>query len=590
MQIPRPEHPRPQFVRQDWLNLNGEWEFAEDPGKSGEARGLSSGTALPQRILVPFCPESRLSGIGKVDFMPCVWYRRQFRVPQAWDGRRVLLHFDAVDYEATVWVNGKLAGSHRGGYVPFTLEVTRLLRPGENELVVRAVDDTRSPLQPSGKQSPRFESYGCMYTRTTGIWQTVWLEAVPESYLAGVRITPDLDAGRLHLQVRVEGPVPGSGPAGLTLRARAKASGAFVAEGHTAAATPVTTLVLDVPQPRPWSPEDPFLYDLELVLEGPGGAVDQVQSYFGMRKVHLQDGSIWLNNKPVFQRLVLDQGFYPDGIYTAPSDEALKRDLELSLAMGFNGARLHEKVFEPRFLYWADRLGYLVWGEFPNWGIDHRHPEALERFLGEWLTALERDYSSPSLVGWCPFNETPGNQNPELIRTVHRVTKQVDPTRPVVDTSGYVHVETDVYDSHNYEQDPSKFAAAFEPLARGEAGWKNGHAEQNSGHVIGQPYFVSEYGGIWWNPQGDENGWGYGQRPTSEAEFHARYKALTETLLFNPHMCAFCYTQLYDVEQEVNGLYTYDRRPKFDPAVIRAVNAQPAAIEQGAGQATRRAG
>jgi hypothetical protein len=313
-------------------------------------------------------------------------------------------------------------------------------------------------------------------------------------------------------------------------------------------------------------------------LESPSGALDTVSSYFGLREVQLANGAICLNGKPLFQRLVLDQGFYPDGIYTAPSDEALRRDVGLSLAVGFSGARLHEKVFEPRFLYWADKLGYLCWGEFPNWGLDHGHPGALARMMPEWLEALERDFSHPAIVGWCPFNETPAEQDETLIRAIYRATKAADKTRPVIDTSGYHHVETDIYDSHNYEQDPEKFAAAFRPLAAGGEAWRN-DPDHHCAHA-GEPYFVSEYGGTWWNPgQSGEQAWGYGDRPRSEQELVARFRALTETLLFHPRMCAFCYTQLYDIEQEVNGLYTYDRRAKLDPAVFEAINRQRAALE-----------
>jgi beta-galactosidase/beta-glucuronidase len=277
--------------------------------------------------------------------------------------------------------------------------------------------------------------------------------------------------------------------------------------------------------------------------------------------------------------LVLDQGFYPNGIYTAPSDAALKKDVELSMALGFNGARLHQKVFEPRLLYWADKFGYIVWGEYPDWGIDYSHPKALERVLPEWLEVMERDFNHPAIVGWCPFNETPGAQNPELLRIVHRATKALDPTRPAIDTSGYVHVETDVDDCHNYEQDPEKFAALFDDFKTSDRVWHNAHAV--GAPYAGQPYFVSEYGGIWWNPgQKDAKSWGYGNRPKSADEFLARYRALTEALLFHPKMFGFCYTQLTDVEQEVNGLYTYDRKPKFDPKIIRAINSQKAAIEE----------
>jgi hypothetical protein len=256
----------------------------------------------------------------------------------------------------------------------------------------------------------------------------------------------------------------------------------------------------------------------------------------------------------------------------------MRHDIELSMAMGFNGARLHQKVFEARFLYWADRMGYLVWGEYPNWGLDHADPAALERVMSEWIEVLERDYNHPAIVGWCPFNETNPAQNPELLRMIYRMTKAIDPTRPVIDTSGYVHVETDIYDSHNYEQDPRKFAAAFEAFKTSNEVYRN--FVKDDAAYLGQPYFCSEYGGIWWNPgQTDKKAWGYGDRPTSEAEFIARYRELTEALLFHPNMFAFCYTQLTDVEQEVNGLYTYDRQPKFDPAIIRQINMQPAAIE-----------
>jgi len=570
--FPRPEYPRPQMVREEWLNLNGRWEFEMDPGLSGEERGLHLGRPLKGSIVVPFCPESRLSGVGHKDFMPCVWYRRSFAFPEEWKGKRILLHFGAVDYEASVWVNGKLAGAHRGGYSSFSFEITHLLKKGENQIVVRAVDDTRSNLQPTGKQSKKYESYGCHYSRVTGIWQTVWLEAVPFTYLRWFRLYPDLDQGKLSVHAGVDGDAEG-----LILRAKAFASGKKVGEESVSACGPIS-FALKLSEVHPWEVKNPFLYELEFSLEKEGRQLDLVKSYFGLRKVHIQGKKVLINNRPIFQRLVLDQGYYPDGLYTAPSDEALKKDIELSQRMGFNGARLHQKVFEPRFLYWADRLGYLVWGEYPNWGLDHSHPKALERMLTEWIEVLERDFNHPSIIGWCPFNETPPSQNPELLRSIFRVTKMIDPTRPVIDTSGYVHVETDIYDCHNYEQDPKKFASYFSEFVKSDKVWRN--FPENNAPYQGQPYFVSEYGGIWWNPgQEDEKGWGYGTRPKTEKEFLERYRALTESLLFHPKIFGFCYTQLYDIEQEVNGLYTYDRRPKFDPEIIRKINSQRAAIE-----------
>jgi len=574
--IPRPEYPRPQFVKEEWLNLNGEWEFEMDPGRSGVQRGLMNADKLAQKITVPFCPESELSGIGNKDFMQAVWYRRTVKLPEGWKGKRVLLHFGAVDYETRVWINGKEAGSHRGGYTPFTFEVTDLLQEGENVISVYAEDDTRSSRQASGKQCPDFYSRGCHYTRTTGIWQTVWLEAVPEAYIADVKLTPDLDGGWVYIEARVDG-----GTKDMTLKAQALMNGSPAGEAQAQCFGGIAAVPLVLSEVRAWSPEDPFLYDLKLSLEGSSGAIDHVDSYFGVRSIKIDPPAVLLNGKPVFQRLVLDQGFYPDGIYTAPTDEALKNDVEISLGLGFNGARLHQKVFEPRFLYWADKMGYLLWDEYPNWGINHSSHEITEQYLAEWMEVLDRDYNHPSIVGWCPFNETPRNQNPELLRRVYRVTKAIDHTRPVIDTSGYVHVETDLYDVHDYDQNPETFAERYRPLAEGGEARRN--SPEHDALYMGQPYWVSEYGGIWWNPgQQDDKGWGYGGvggRPKNEAEFLERYRKLTKILLKHPRMCAFCYTQLYDIEQEVNGLYYYNREAKFDPERIREINSQKAALE-----------
>lgn len=576
MVIPRPEYPRPRLTRPQWLNLNGVWQFDRDPGRSGAARGLPVADSLPGEILVPFCMESALSGLGETDFMPAVWYRRTVRIPDDWDGQRVLLHIGACDYATRIWVNGQPVGHHVGGYTPICVEVTEALQAGDNAITICAEDDIRSPLQPAGKQSKRYGSYGCLYTRTTGIWQTVWLEPVPRTYIADLRVLPDLGGGT----VRLEAELAGDASRG-TLAAQVSLAGAAVASGSVRYAGSRATLTLAIPDPQPWGPGHPVLYDLDVTLGTQAGSRDQVRSYVGMRDVTLGDKVILLNGEPVFQRLVLDQGFYPDGIYTAPSDEALRRDIELGLAAGFNGARLHQKVFEPRTLYWADRLGYLVWDEYPSWGIDLADPRATAVFAQEWLEVMRRDYSHPSLVGWCPNNETSPHHDPDIVRTIYRLAKAADASRPVIDTSGYIHVETDVFDVHDYEQNSEAFAANYAPMASGGEAYVR--FPERSAPYQGQPYFVSEYGGIWWNPgQQDEEGWGYGGvegRPRSIEEYLVRYRALTEALLANPAICAFCYTQLTDVEQEVNGVYFYDRSEKFDPARLHEINSQKAAIE-----------
>ena len=295
-----------------------------------------------------------------------------------------------------------------------------------------------------------------------------------------------------------------------------------------------------------------------------------------MRNVSLTDKAILINGKPVFQRLILDQGFYMDGVYTAPSDDELRKDIERSIAMGFNGARLHEKVFEPRFLYWADKLGYLCWGEHANWGLDISNPEGMMAFLPEWVEILNRDISHPSIVGWCPFNETQGNQDNRILEYIYKVTREIDPTRPIIDTSGWVHTKfTDVYDMHDYDQDIESFARKLDPFKTGDTPYVT--LSDPSTYKKGTPYFVSEFGGTWWAP--DKEGWGYGNAPNTEEEFLKRFEGLVRYLLNHPKVCAFCYTQLTDVEQEVNGLYTYDRKPKFDPEIIRQIVSAKAAIE-----------
>ena len=570
--LPRPEHPQPQMERSAWRSLNGAWQFAFDFGRSGLDRHFERRVALDTTITVPFCPESVLSGVHYTDFIPAVWYARAFTLtPEELSGR-VLLHFGAVDYEAHVFVNGEPAGTHRGGYTSFCFDITDLCRAGENRLSVYAEDDNRSGKQPHGKQCESFDSQGCDYTRTTGIWQTVWLEFVPETYIQSVQYYSNITEGTLLVQAKLCG-------AG-TFTVKASFEGRPCGEASARAENGFAAVTLPLSELHLWDVGRGNLYDLTLTFGG-----DSVKSYAGMREVRIEGRRVLLNGRPVFQRLVLDQGFYPDGIYTAPDDSALVRDIELSLAAGFNGARLHQKVFEPRFLYHCDRLGYLAWGEMANWGLDYSDPAALEAFLGEWLDALGRDFNHPSIVGWCPFNETwdreGRRQLDSLLAMVYRVTKQLDPTRPCIDTSGNFHVVTDIYDVHDYEQDPASFAAHYEAFRTGGAFYDAQAARQQ--YDGKKPMFVSEYGGIKWNPQGDvEKAWGYGDGPATEEAFIERYRGLTEALLSNPNMFGFCYTQLYDVEQETNGLYTYSREPKFDMAVFHAINTQPAACETGA--------
>ncbi len=593
MNPPRAEYPRPQFVRSEWLCLNGEWQFEIDAGDSGLERGLLE-QELSNRIVVPFCPEAPLSGIHNTDIMNAVWYRRRVTIPEAWSGRRVLLHFQAVDHDTTVWVNGVEVGRHRGGFTPFTCDLDSVASPGETmTIVVRARDDNKAP-QPRGKQVREYANRGCVYTRTTGIWQTVWLEPVPDCSLLRPRLTPDVANGAIRLEQPIRGRQPG-----LRMRATISDEDGEVCSVSCAADADFASLLDLVIPPknrRLWSPRDPHLYDIEIeLLDAEGKTVDAAKSYAGLRSVTIEGKAIKINGEVVFQRLVLDQGYYPDGVMTAPSDEALRRDIELSLAAGFNGARLHQKVFEERFLYHADRLGYLVWGEFADWGAsgfgpDDDHHRYGPTYITQWLEVLERDFSHPCIIGWCPMNETEQlltdkiTQLDDAMRGMFLAAKAMDSTRPVLDTSGYSHrvSESDVYDSHDYEQDPAKFKANHEGLAQGKPLVNSMKGQPISIAYRGQPYFVSEFGGPWWyiDTEAAEDAWGYGERLKTVEEFYKRVKDLCDVLLDNPHMFGYAYTQLTDVYQEQNGIYTFDRREKFDVEPIRKAQQRQAAIEK----------
>lgn len=572
----RAEFPNPQFEREHWMNLNGVWRFAFDFGKSGMERGMYRRAArdcYDRRIHVPFCPESKLSGIEYRDFISAVWYQRDVTLEASQLAGRTWIHFGAVDYEAHVFVNDAQVGKHVGGYSSFGFDITEYVREGENTIAVYALDDGRSGAQPRGKQSGAYGSAGCEYTRTTGIWQTVWLEFLPENYIKDVKLYPDLKNRCFHMDCRVRGKG--------TLQVRAYYEGRPCGAVESAVGGDDNRLRLDLEELHLWECGKGRLYDLMFEYRS-NGACDRVKSYGGMRQVELDGYRFLLNGRCVFQRMVLDQGFYRDGIYTAPTDEALLRDIQISKALGFNGARLHQKIFEPRFLYHCDREGYLVWGEHANWGLDLSEPLAFLNFLPEWMEAVERDFNHPSIIGWCPFNETwdynGKQQNDRILEQVYRATKGLDPTRPCIDTSGNFHVVTDIYDLHNYRQDVKAFVDCYKGFPEDTDTMEERPARQH--YKKGLPLFISEYGGIKWDTTHEhEAAWGYGEAPRTEEEFLARYRGLTECLLQHPYIMGFCYTQLYDVEQETNGLYDYDRRPKFDVEEIRQINSARAAIE-----------
>lgn len=570
-------HPNPQFERKNIQLLNGEWDCGYQKAKRGYKFGefgLSNPSlfATTEKINVPFCIESELSGIGYKGFLNRVWYKKAVEITKG--ENRVFLNIGAADYVTSVYVNGTLAGTHTGGYTSFKFEITHFVNDGENEIFIICEDDTRNSLVPMGKQSDRKESYGCSYTRTTGIWQSVWLEYTPKEYVKGFKLYPSLAQQNLSIHFDLVGYA--------NLECVAKYDGKEV--GRTTVRNASNSVILQIPldELHLWELGKGELYDLKICF-----GEDKVKSYFGMREVALDGFKFLLNGKSVFQRLVLDQGYYKKGIYTAQNDEELIQDITLSMGIGFNGARLHQKVFDPRFLYFCDKLGYMVWGEYASWGIDYSNPRAVDIFGSQWAEAVDRDFNHPSIIGWCPFNETwdykKRKQYDPLISTIYDYTKAVDSTRPCIDTSGNFHVKTDIYDVHDYRYDPVEFRKSYERLVTEDFLYEH-VLNDNPGRqqYDGGATFVSEYGGIKWETDKEFKSWGYGVDVKTEEELADRYCGLTEALVDNEKMLGFCYTQLYDVEQEQNGLFTYERKPKFKQEIydrIKAINTKKAAIE-----------
>ncbi len=569
--VPRPEYPRPQFQRESWVNLNGTWSYTFDFGNSGSDRKFHESKGFDGKITVPFCPESTLSGVGHTDFINTIWYHRAVNVPAEWKDRRVILHFGAVDYKATIWINGRFVTEHLGGSSSFGTDITRFVTPGETcQLVVRADDDLRSGKQTGGKQCTGYYSGGCSYTRVTGIWQTVWMEAVHPQALKLITTIPDLD--QQQFVVRPEFYALANGNT-ITVDIL---DGKKVVSTKTVPASDGTNIVLPVKKAKVWTPETPNLYDIKLtVKDAAGKVIDSVSSYAGMRKAHCANGYFYLNNKPYFQRLVLDQGYYPDGIWTAPTDEALRHDIEMSKAVGFNGARLHQKVFEERYYYWADRLGYITWGEEASWGLDVNNEEATGNFIREWQEIITRDRNHPSLVTWTPLNETWGNNTTvyhRFVNNVYDITKAMDPTRPINDASGDSHVKTDIWSVHDYTREPEKLISHHTFKDTMTPNYRNVTGKPILAEYGGQPYMVDEFGGLGWIPKEHRsNSWGYGSVIESEDEFFEILKGEVTALKACKNVVGFCYTQITDVEQEKNGVYYYDRTPKFDAAKWKAI-------------------
>ena len=578
----RMEHPRPDRVRANWCTLNGQWDFAFDSKNAGRKEKWYRELPATHRIEVPFCYQSKLSGIDVQEHCDVVWYSRKVTVPADMTARR-LLHFGAVDYIADVWLDGQYLGNHEGGYTPFTFDVTDLTGPGgEYTLTVRA-EDRLDFDQPRGKQSYRPEPFGCWYTPTTGIWQSVWLEGVGEYYPVDFRLTPCLERGSVKVEITLN-----ELPADAAIRLTASYGEDVVATSDVRVLTDrmvQTELFLRHNEClegfHMWWPHAPHLYDLKLETIVQGRVQDCMMTYFGMRKVEIVNNKILLNNHCMYQRLVLDQGYWPDGLLTAPSDDALRKDVELTRAMGYNGARKHQKFEDPRYLYWADKLGLLVWGELPSayWLRDSQKRNMM-RDLSE---AIKRDYNHPCLIAWVPINESWGvpcietqKEAQQLADALYHMAHSLDGTRIVSGNDGWEQASTDIMTVHDYTAWPEELSSEYSSVDTICSGSMSaGRVETAKGYDHrGKPMLLTEFGGIAMAKDANDGNWGYNGAVTDEAAFLKRFEAITQAFKHMPGFSGYCYTQLTDVFQEVNGLLDMDRNPKVSIAEICRINLQ----------------
>lgn len=578
--IPRPEHPRPDFVRPDWLNLNGEWEFAFDDAKVGVAeKWFSIDKHFDDKIVVPFCYQCELSGVNVQDKHEVMWYRRSFEIPASMEGKQILLRFGAVDFECDVFVNGVKAGSHRGGYTPFAINVTDYVKAGENDLCVR-VSDPYDCAQPRGKQNWKDKWFGCWYTPTSGIWQTVYLEAAGAPYILTAHVTPDIDAGtatlRLTLNERPEKPVR----ADIEVSFKGeiyRVQSALLRERSQRIVIDMVS-VEDLWEFEKWTPKNPALYDVKITLD----SGDEVSTYFGMRKIEVKDGHILLNKGPLYQRLVLDQGYWPESLITPPSDEAIKADIEWTLKFGYNGARKHQKIEDPRYYYWADKLGLLVWGEVPSAYVYsqetvHNLTDTLEGFI-------ERDYNHPCIITWVPLNESWGVDRIYRDETMQSCSnmlyyqaKALDGTRLVSSNDGWELTKTDIFGLHDYAPYGNILSKHFEDRETIEKISCDSHMAWALGQepTGKEAFMLTEYGGIAFDDGSTDGAWGYHGKEKDEESFFKRYESLQKAALAIPYCRGYCYTQLTDVQQEINGLLTADRKPKVNVERFAALTTDP---------------
>lgn len=582
------DYPRPQFVRDNWENLNGIWDFKFDDENCGEQEQWFKTFKSELTIQVPFTYETKLSGIQEESRHDNIWYHKTIQV----DGTRLkknnyIIHFEGSDFVTKLWVNGQYAGSHKGGYARFSFDITKLIKDGTNHLTVK-VEDSFDMQQPRGKQRWINQNFGCWYVQTTGIWKTVWTEYVPKISLKQVKMTPNLEDYSLEVEYNVNIPEPMLN-GDFMVEAAVYFEGQLINKTLTSVMSEHIETKVDLFVKKPdgmewtvqtWSPEEPNLYDIEFSLINKGEIFDKAGSYFAMREIRIDGPNILLNGRPLYQRLILDQGYWEPSHLTPPSEDALIEDIDKIQALGYNGLRKHQKTEDERFLYWCDVKGMLVWSEAP---AAYQYSDyAVHEFTTEWLEIVKQNYNHPCIITWTPFNESWGISRVETKRTeqhfteaIYHLTKSIDKCRPVIVNDGWEHTVSDIITLHDYEEAGEVLKARYTEYQNEIMTTEVYHSNHKSAFANGyqykgQPVIISEYGGIAFN--NDDSGWGYGNKVNTKEEFIQRFDSITTAVKELPYVCGFCYTQVSDVQQEINGLMDIERNFKVDPETIREIN------------------
>ncbi|MFT4146974.1 MAG: glycoside hydrolase family 2 TIM barrel-domain containing protein [Mobilitalea sp.] len=586
MKCYKKDYPRPQFVRDNWVNLNGMWDFVFDDADLGEGEEWFCEFPKEREIKVPFTYETRDSLIGDESIHEVVWYHRTIQSnSEDLQGHDRILHFEGSDYYTKVWVNQKLAGEHKGGYSRFSFNITNLLKDGENDITVRIFDQSGME-QPRGKQRWEKDSYGCWYVQTTGIWKTVWMELVPKVHLNKIKMTPVYNEDCLDLEVDLTGNIKNNKD-NLLVEITVSFQETFINriylsanDNHLTARMNLFNQHDSIYGIRYWSPENPNLYDITYRIVKNQQTIDEVGSYFGMREIRVEGSNILLNDAPLYQRLILDQGYWKDSHLTPPSEEAIIDDIEKIIALGYNGLRKHQKIEDERFLYWCDVKGVLVWSEFPS---TYRFTDtAAEVILKEWMEIVRQNYNHPCIITWTPVNESWGVdkirtniKQQKFTEAIYYLTKTFDSMRPVIVNDGWEHTISDIITLHDYEECGQRFFERYLNHSKEILSTEIAHncyrnAFANGYHYKGQPIIISEYGGIAFN--NDDSGWGYGNKVNTEEDFVKRFEDITLAIKKIPYVSGYCYTQVTDVQQEINGLLDMDRNYKISPEVISEIN------------------